>query len=398
MLVFHTAGKKAFLDKWIRKDYISIKQIKPLGAFMRNVITSTMGACHELCVVAATFMLVLLLSACGDDSSSVAPNNDEPSSSANSSSSAESSSSEKDKSSSSSAGKEKSSVTIISGADLKFSSSMESSSSEKDLSSSSEVPNDESSSSVNQGSDPESSSSSAGEMNCSALLEGVKGWNWDVSKECWFNLDITYDTMIDSRDGQTYKTVKIGDQTWMAENLNYSDSATTPSLKGKSWCYNDEPKNCAVAGRLYTWPAAIDSVALYDGGNGVDCGYKKTCTLPAQVQGICPNGWHLPTSDEWAILFDAVGGQSNAGKKLKAQTGWYSGGNGTNAFGFSAPPAGDRGNGGDFGYGGINTGFLSATEGDRFCAYGISLYYNDGSAHLDCGYKYYASSVRCLKD
>jgi uncharacterized protein (TIGR02145 family) len=235
-------------------------------------------------------------------------------------------------------------------------------------------------------------------MNCSALLEGVKGWNWDVSKECWFNLDITYDTMIDSRDGQTYKTVKIGDQTWMAENLNYSDSTTTLSLKGKSWCYNDEPKNCAVAGRLYTWTAAIDSVALYDGGNGVDCGYKKTCTLPAQVQGICPNGWHLPTNDEWTILFDAVGGQSNAGKKLKAQTGWYSGGNGTNAFGFSALPAGDRGNGGDFGYGGINTGFLSATEGDRLCAYGISLYYNDGRAHLDCGYKYDASSVRCLKD
>ena len=336
---------------------------------MRNVITSTMGACHELCVVAAIFMLVLSLSACGDDSSSVAPNNDEPSSSSVIPGSDPKSSSSV-KSSSSSAGKEKSSSSANS------SSSAESSSSEKDL----------------------SSSSSAGEMNCSALLEGVKGWNWDVSKECWFNLDITYDTMIDSRDGQTYKTVKIGDQTWMAENLNYSDSTTTPSLKGKSWCYNDEPKNCAVAGRLYTWTAAIDSVALYDGGNGVDCGYKKTCTLPAQVQGICPNGWHLPTSDEWTILFDAVGGQSNAGKKLKAQTGWYSGGNGTNVFGFSALPAGNRGAGGDFGYGGINTGFLSATEGDRFCAYGISLYYNDGSAHLDCGYKYNARPVRCLKD
>ena len=323
----------------------------------------------RIAAIGSTLIVAFAVVGCDDSSSASAGPNDEPG--------VESSSSVEQGSSNSS-----SSVDPISSSSL-----------QGDKKSSSSGEKEPSSSSVKS-----ESSSSVGEVNCSALLEGVKGWNWDVSKECWFNLDITYDTMIDSRDGQTYKTVKIGDQTWMAENLNYSDSATTPSLKGKSWCYNDEPKNCAVAGRLYTWPAAIDSVALYDGGNGVDCGYKKTCTLPAQVQGICPNGWHLPTSDEWTILFDAVGGQSNAGKKLKAQTGWYSGGNGTDAFGFSALPAGGKDAGGAFGYGGINTGFWSATEGDRLCAYGIYLYYNDGSAHLDCDYKYYASSVRCLKD
>ena len=74
------------------------------------------------------------------------------------------------------------------------------------------------------------SSSSSVEQNCSALLEEETGWNWDVPKECRLNPDITYGAMTDSRDGQTYKIVKIGDQTWMAENLNYSDGVKTPSL------------------------------------------------------------------------------------------------------------------------------------------------------------------------
>ena len=91
-------------------------------------------------------------------------------------------------------------------------------------------------------------------------------WNW---KETYLNPEITYGTMTDSRDNKVYKTVKIGNQVWMAENLNYSDSSTTPSLKGNSWCYDDKAGYCIVAGRLYTWAAAMSE--------------------------ICPNGWHLPT-------------------------------------------------------------------------------------------------------
>ena len=76
-------------------------------------------------------------------------------------------------------------------------------------------------------------------------------------------------------------------QVWMAENLNYADSVTTPSLVGKNWCYGNKVENCDVAGRLYTWTAAIDSVALYDGGNGVVCGYGMACTLPARRLKSC---------------------------------------------------------------------------------------------------------------
>jgi len=72
----------------------------------------------------------------------------------------------------------------------------------------------------------------------------------------------------------------------------------------------------------------------------VDCGYGKICTIPAKVQGICPDGWHLPTRTEWNALFTEVGGKSTAGKILKSQTGWD--GNGTDEYGFSALPAGGR--------------------------------------------------------
>jgi uncharacterized protein (TIGR02145 family) len=170
----------------------------------------------------------------------------------------------------------------------------------------------------------------------------ITGWSWDVPKELRFNPEITYGSMTDPRDKNIYKTVKIGDQVWMAENLNYADSVKTPSLKGKSWCYDNKEVNCTVAGHLYTWTAAIDSVALYDGGNGVDCGYGKNCTLPAKIQGICPIGWHLPNGYEWSKLFFEVGDDgdySTANKILRSQTGWTIGG--SDDYGFSALPAVD---------------------------------------------------------
>ncbi|OWV26757.1 hypothetical protein B7988_03970 [Fibrobacter sp. UWB1] len=241
------------------------------------------------------------------------------------------------------------------------------------------------------------SSSSSVEQNCSALLEGADGWSWDVPKECRLNPDITYGTMTDSRDKKVYKTVKICDQTWMAENLNYADSTKTPSLLKRSWCYNNKAENCAVAGRLYTWAAAIDSVALYDGGNGVDCGYNRTCMLPAKVQGICPEGWHLPTNTEWDSLFAEVGGSSTAGKILKSQTGWYNNGNGTDGVGFSALPVGYRYYVGSFN--GVGYAYYwSATELNRDYAYGMLLSYGRESANLHDVLKDIGYSVRCLKD
>ena len=293
-----------------------------------------------------------------------------------------------------------------SGTSAPINNESESSSSTDSLNSSSSS-SEESSSGVEEvssSSQDGSSSSSSAALNCSVLLEGETGWSWDVPKECRFNPNITYGTMTDSRDNKVYKTVKIGNQVWMAENLNYADSVKTPSLMGKNWCYANKAENCAVTGRLYTWAAAIDSVKLAtDADNPQDCGFDKTCTLPAKVQGICPDGWHLPTKTEWETLFTAVGGQSTAGKILKYQTGWISNGNDTDGVGFSALPAGHMD---DYGtcYDGDYAGFWSATEDNGGFAYGlVLLYYSDGIgsdeiAHLYYLDKYYGFSVRCLKD
>ena len=188
--------------------------------------------------------------------------------------------------------------------------------------------------------------------------------------------DATAKTLTDLRDGQTYKTVTIGTQTWMAENLNYETE--------NSYCYNDDPSNCSKYGRLYTWVVATT---------------------------VCPSGWHLPSYDEWNTLFTAVGGVQDedypyrwngAGTVLKSTGGWdeYEGesGNGTDAFGFSALPAGSRGYYGGYGYEGYFAFFWSSTEYDSYDAYSMDLYYNYDHAGLLGNESAYGFSVRCLKD
>ena len=118
------------------------------------------------------------------------------------------------------------------------------------------------------------------------------------------NPDIDYGTLTDERDGKTYKTVTIGKQTWMAENLNYKTRY--------SFCYNNKAEYCDKYGRLYTWDFAMEA---------------------------CPAGWGLPSLEEFQVLVATIGGLSTAGKVLKSTEGWKDGGNGTDDYGFSALPA-----------------------------------------------------------
>ena len=171
----------------------------------------------------------------------------------------------------------------------------------------------------------------------------------------------TYGTFTYS--GQTYKTIVIGTQIWMAENLNYNASGSV--------CYNNDASNCAKYGRLYEW---------------------------ATAKSVCPTGWHLPSDAEWTTLTNFVGGESTAGMKLKAASGWNNGGNGTDAYGFSALPGGNRhfGIGGDF-YNVGNGGYWwSTTEynASRALAWGMGYSnefvrsFNDAKSSL--------ISVRCV--
>ena len=147
--------------------------------------------------------------------------------------------------------------------------------------------------------------------------------------------------LYDSRDGKTYRTVTIGTQTWMAENLNYSDSIAAPGLIGRTICYNNSLDSCAKYGRLYNWAAAMDSAGTFS-TDAKGCGYypnaKKfyeNCKPSRQVRGICPKGWHLPSKAEWEILYATLG--TRYAMQAKGFKDWS---DATDAFGFSALPAG----------------------------------------------------------
>ncbi len=233
-------------------------------------------------------------------------------------------------------------------------------------------------------------------------------WSWDVPQSARLNPNIKYDSMVDSRDKQVYKVVKIDvpdtnySQVWMAENLNYADSVKTPSLKGRNWCYNDDEKNCNVSGRYYSWAAAIDSVALAnDSKEPLDCGYGKKCGLDRAVQGICPEGWHLPTLREWSLLCEAIGDYRTCGEPLKALTGWnYAGtpnNNGTDLYGFAALPTGRRISATSWEKVGSDVYYWSSTEqdDDRGRYFNINNIYTQTYTYQNS--KYYGQSVRCIK-
>jgi len=205
-------------------------------------------------------------------------------------------------------------------------------------------------------------------------------------------------TFTDTRDGQTYKTVKIGKQTWMARNLNYKTD--------NSWCYKNSADSCKKYGRLYNWDAAVKA---------------------------CSAGYHLPSREEWDILGKAIGDEEmkkeiemdrdnwvhwlGAAKKLKSKSGWNwykpdnKSGNGTDRFGFSALPGGyrdyrdlreystgrlDRFSGvGYFGY------WWMATEesGDAYYLYmSIHSDHVGEKGHLYYNVKNEGYSVRCVAD
>ncbi len=152
----------------------------------------------------------------------------------------------------------------------------------------------------------------------------------------------------DPRDSQTYKTVQIGTQTWFAENLNYAYLGKTADLDSSSFCYKNTDSNCETYGRLYTWSAAMDSAGVANEDvAGTGCGYDVECSVTGKVQGVCPTGWHLPDSTEFETLMKYVannttGGTDSVGYALKATSGWNTY-NGSDAFGFSALPAGAYG-------------------------------------------------------
>lgn len=212
----------------------------------------------------------------------------------------------------------------------------------------------------------------------------------DNSATDW-NQTIQYGTLCDARDSQAYRTVAIGNQTWMAQNLNYGN----PEAIGD--CYDGLQANCDVYGRIYTWPEAM----------GLDSSWNSIAWGGGDVKmrGICPEGAHVPSVAEWTDLITTVGKLSGVGaedKSLKSTTGWNpngsASGNGTDDFGFHALPSGSRN---ELGYNSIGgqSAWLSATESSNpslAVEYFIFLS-SSGLAHGDNS-KARGYSLRCVLD
>lgn len=210
-------------------------------------------------------------------------------------------------------------------------------------------------------------------------------------------------TFTDSRDEKEYKYVKIGTQIWMAENLNYIPTDT--DLATNSECYDNDEDNCDIYGKLYDWATAM---ALPEKCNEEEC----TSQIKIPYQGICPDGWHIPSNDDWYKLLRYVDGVNGTGyyesltggTKLKSSIGWNSSDDiphGTDAYGFSALPGGSYY---DYGNKFNNIGresewWSSDDDGSSRFACGVDMDYSREWARLtDSRDKIDGNSVRCVKD
>ncbi len=193
------------------------------------------------------------------------------------------------------------------------------------------------------------------------------------------SLPTIFGTFSDARDGKAYRTVKIGEQTWMSENLTYS------SDEFSSYCYEDNADSCAKYGRYYAWSAAMDSAGIFSEG-GMGCGFTSSCSPVTPVRGVCPSGWHLPDTTEWNALVASLA--ESFGDDFEAFR---------DGLGFSELP-GVRYSDGSFSSAGQKGIFWSSTQKNNNLAYQLVLYGNNGTVGLSEMAKANAVSVRCVKD
>ena len=216
------------------------------------------------------------------------------------------------------------------------------------------------------------------------------------SAEELLNPAVEYGEMKDLRDGKAYKTVKIDGLTWMAQNLDFADSSLVPSIKGASWCYDGKESSCKVAGRLYTWSAAMDLPEKF-----LDVKYTKSSeyVISNFYRGICPSGWHLPSQEELVNALLAGGiPQKEAGRVHKSVKGWREDGNGLDEFGFSVVPAGIRA-GEKYANAGFDAYFWTSTEVSDEWARGMFFSHDSDGVTLNSALvKSVGRSVRCVQD
>ena len=221
-------------------------------------------------------------------------------------------------------------------------------------------------------------------------------------------------TFIDARDGQSYQWDRIGDQIWMAENLNasgYADGTAIPLVANasdwyqmsefeKAYChYDNNTAYVSIYGALYTWNAALN----------ID---DRSMNNFSMIQGVCPTGWHMPSDTEWKELekylgmsraqADTTGWRgTDEGNKLKSIDYWGSYNKGTNESGFNARPGGSRNGRGNFNNHGTFAYFWCTPDSSEGSSWGRALIEFDSSIKresVDYFPEKFAISVRCIKD
>ena len=244
---------------------------------------------------------------------------------------------------------------------------------------------------------------------CTEEREGMEGKDSTgkdvICRDAGWHNKIVYGSLTDERDGQVYKTVKIGKQWWMAQNLNFTYMTPDSGIVRGNACVADSL--CEKYGRKYQWSIAVDSNGVYS-SDALDCGYfvmESSCgkvSNNAHVRGICPENWHIPSLNEFETLIGSVGGDvvlfrstsgvPDVGRMLKSSVDW----NGNDEYGFSLLPAG--GLDGGFGYDidlWTSTEYYSSMNGRAFYVW-FSGYSN--SVGYSRKEKFYRTFVRCVKD
>jgi len=209
----------------------------------------------------------------------------------------------------------------------------------------------------------------------------------------YLNPDIDYGEFLDVRDSQVYKTVQIGNQTWMAQNLNFETESSS---------YTDGLDSSEIHGRVYTWNDAV-------GVSMEDCPKDSICSLKGTVQGVCPEGWHVPSFDEFRILKNTVTELYDSkhdlwgSRLLKSQYGWNEGYS-TNETGLSIIPTNKKKTEGALW---LSDGFLTDFDDEMIhylfysAKYAISVEFDrnwDEFPRIGQREKNQQINVRCLKD
>ena len=195
--------------------------------------------------------------------------------------------------------------------------------------------------------------------------------------------------LLDTRDNHVYRYAVLGKgnsaRGWMLENLNYELNDGE-----QSWCYKNASVNCEKYGRLYTWAAVLNR-------SEEECGYSKKCDVSNPFRGLCPDGWHVSTADEWVMLLELEKEDDSAGAMLRATNGWQKGIAGTDDLGFNALPGGYFKEGSCYGES-TTALFWTSNFVDKYTSQSYGMVYDEKDVSYDPVDRDQGLALRCVKD